>query len=188
MAQQTYNNELPEDSVSKKFIGVVGDDGGQETYALRGLNVTTIDSDKVWDLATASGDGEHATVGAKADAAETDGTQTDSLMAFLKGLVSLQPGTGKFTTATHSTVSVAVASGAALAANANRLCALLQNISDEDIFIKFNMAAVADAGIMIPANGGYYEMSARAGNLHALVINAIHGGSGSKTLLVTEGT
>jgi len=96
-------------------------------------------------------------------------------------------GPGVYTTPTHTAVSVGVASGAALAANANRLYALLVNDSDTTIYIKLGATAVANEGIRLNANGGSYEMSRKSGSLYTGAINAIHGGSGSKVLLVTEG-
>ena len=94
---------------------------------------------------------------------------------------------GVYTTPTHTAVTVTTASGAALAANAVRLYALLINDSDETIYLKLGATAVANEGIRLNANGGNYEMSKKLGNLYTGVINAIHGGTGSKKLLVLEG-
>jgi len=94
---------------------------------------------------------------------------------------------GVYTTPTHTAVVVTTASGIALAANANRLYALLINDSDTVIYINLGATAVANQGIRLNAGGGSYEMSKKLGNLYTGVINAIHGGTGDKTLLVTEG-
>lgn len=89
-------------------------------------------------------------------------------------------------TLTHTAVAVTTASGAALAANGERSYLLLQNISNTDMFIKLGVAAVASEGIKLAA-GDAYEMSPRFANLDTRAVNAIHAGTGSKTLLVSEG-
>lgn len=94
---------------------------------------------------------------------------------------------GAYTTPTHTAVTVTTTSGQALAANANRIYALFQNDSDTAIYLKIAATAVANQGIRLNANGGSYEMSLKAGNLNTGAVNAIHGGTGNKTLLVTEG-
>lgn len=104
--------------------------------------------------------------------------------------LSVVPATGHdgaYTTPTHTVATVTNATGAALGANANRLYALLVNDSDTTIYLKLGVAAAANQGIRLSANGGSYEMSKKAGNLYTGAINAIHAGSGSKALLVTEG-
>ena len=93
----------------------------------------------------------------------------------------------ELTTITHAAVGIGTSSEAALAANEDRLYALLINDSDTTIYIALGATAVANAGIRLNANGGSYEMSKQGGTLYAGAINAIHGGSGDKTLLVTEG-
>lgn len=92
-----------------------------------------------------------------------------------------------YTTPTHTAVNVTTGSGEVLAANANRLYALLVNDSDTVIYIKLGAAAVANQGIRLNAYGGNYEMSAMLGNLYIGAINGIHAGSGNKVLLLTEG-
>jgi len=94
---------------------------------------------------------------------------------------------GAYTAPTHSAATVTSTTGQALAANANRKYALLVNDSDTAIYIKLGAAAVANEGIRLNANGGSYEMSDLHGNLYTGAINAIHGSTGNKTLLVTEG-
>ncbi len=95
--------------------------------------------------------------------------------------------TGAYTTPTHTVATVTTATGAALAANANRLYALLVNDSDTTIYVKLGAAAVANQGIRLNANGGSYEMSKKLGNLYTGAINAIHAGTGNKVLTVLEG-
>ncbi len=92
-----------------------------------------------------------------------------------------------YTTPTHTAVNVTTSSGQVLAANANRLYALLVNGSDAVIYIKLGAAAVLNQGIRINASGGSYEMSAMLGNLYTGAINGIHGGAGNKVLMSTEG-
>lgn len=88
-------------------------------------------------------------------------------------------------TQTHSTAAVGTASLTALAANENRKYALLINDSDTDIYLCFGTPAVTHKGIRLNANGGAHEITAL--NLYKGIITAIHGGTGTKTLLVTEG-
>lgn len=91
-------------------------------------------------------------------------------------------------TSTHTVATVTTESGVALAANGNREYALFINDSpDTVIYLKIGVAAVANEGIRLNAAGGSYEMSRALGNLCQGVVNAIHGGSGDKVLLVTEG-
>lgn len=96
-----------------------------------------------------------------------------------------------FGTAPHTVGSVSTASIIALSANANRRYALFINDSDTVIYLKLGATAVANQGIRL--NGGgtasdRYEMTIGAGNLYTGAVHAIHGGSGTKILLVTEGT
>jgi hypothetical protein len=87
----------------------------------------------------------------------------------------------------HTKVDVTTSSGEVLAANAARSWAILHNISNQDIFLKLGATAVVSEGIII-FDGDCFEISARVGNLFLGAVNAIHGGSGDKALLVTEGT
>ena len=89
-------------------------------------------------------------------------------------------------TVTHTAVTAAATSTAALAANADRQYALLVNDSDAAIYIKLGATAVANQGIRINANGGSYEMSDRIGNMYHGAINCISA-AGGKVLLVSEG-
>jgi len=113
-----------------------------------------------------------------------DGTHAEVL--YLGGGVNLGID-GDYTTSTHTAVTVTTASGAALAANTSRKYALFINDSDTVIYLKLGAAAVANQGIRLNAAGGSYEMTAPMGNLFTGAVNAIHGGTGNKTLLVTEG-
>lgn len=90
-------------------------------------------------------------------------------------------------TPTHSEATVTTASGAALAANHSRRYALMINDSDTDIYIRLGETAVANEGIRINAGGGSYSISPVHGNMFLGAINAIHGGTGNKVLLVLEG-
>jgi hypothetical protein len=92
-----------------------------------------------------------------------------------------------YTTPTHTAVTVAVGTTAALAANADRVYALFVNDADEAIYLKFGAAAAMNTGVRLNANGGSYEMSASLGNLYGGVVNAICA-SGGKVLLVLEST
>ena len=94
---------------------------------------------------------------------------------------------GQYTTPAHTAPSIGTTTTLALAANANRLYALLVNDSDTTIYFKLGEAAVLNTGIRLNANGGSYEISKELGNLYTGIINAIHGGTGSKVLLVAEG-
>ena len=87
----------------------------------------------------------------------------------------------------HSNVSVGTSTTTIAAAKDKRRFLLLQNISDTDIDIKVGAAAVAGEGIRVFANGGNFEMKPGNGNLSTAAVNGIHGGSGNKTMLVTEG-
>jgi hypothetical protein len=91
-----------------------------------------------------------------------------------------------FSTCSHTAVAVAVTTTAAKAANTNRIGLLLVNDSDTTIYIKIGADAVLNQGIRLNANGGSFEMNAALGNLASGAVNAIHGGSSTKALLVTE--
>lgn len=87
----------------------------------------------------------------------------------------------------HSTASIATVSTLALAASESRVYVLLINDSSSDMYLRIGADAVMNEGIRINAEGGSYEMAIPMGNISDLVINAIHGGVGTKTLLVLEG-
>jgi len=92
----------------------------------------------------------------------------------------------------QSSVTVGSASTLISAKNAGRKYLLIQNISDEAVYIKFGEAAVADEGIQIPAVDGDGNVrnviELTVGNEN-LTIQAVYGicASGSKSVLVTEG-
>lgn len=90
-------------------------------------------------------------------------------------------------TLTHTAVNVTTSSASALAANTERDYLLLVNDSDQVIYIKFGGAAVLNQGIRLAASGGAFEASHKFGNLSRAAVFAIHGGSGNKALLITEG-
>lgn len=91
-------------------------------------------------------------------------------------------------TLTHPTpLGVTTTSQQAVAANTNRQYLLLVNDSDTIIYVKVGATAVANQGIRLNAGGGNYEMSQGADNVDTAAVNAIHGGTGTKTLLIAEG-
>lgn len=87
----------------------------------------------------------------------------------------------------HSTVAVAITSTQVATANSARGFLLIVNDSDTSIYCKVGVAAVVNEGIRINANGGSFEMSRSIRNLDIRAVNCIHGGTGTKTALVTEG-
>jgi len=91
-------------------------------------------------------------------------------------------------TITHTAVNVTGTTGQLVAANGSRRYLLLINDSDTDVYINLGAAAVAHQGILLKASGGSFESSAAADLLYTGAINAIHGSSGNKVVLVTEGT
>jgi len=96
-------------------------------------------------------------------------------------------GDGSYTTPTLAVIGVGVASTAVIAANVNRLYALVVNDSDTTIYLSLGAVAIVGSGIRINANGGSYEMSAKLGNLYTGAINGIHGGAGAKDVGTVEG-
>ena len=87
----------------------------------------------------------------------------------------------------HSAISVATTSTEVLPANAARGWVLLVNDSDTVIYCKVGAAAAVNQGVRINASGGSWELGTHFGNLDPRAINCIHGGTGGKTLLATEG-
>lgn len=87
---------------------------------------------------------------------------------------------------THTTASMSASSGTVLAANTNRRYALIINDGTVDVYIKLGATAVANQGIRLNANGGFYELGPSTGNLFHGAINGITA-SGTSTVLVTEG-
>jgi len=89
-----------------------------------------------------------------------------------------------FSTATQTTVAVATTSTVVLAAKSNRTFIILENISDTNIDCSIGKAAVASEGIRLYPNGGNLLLDAK---YPTGAVNCIHGSSGTKSLLVTEG-
>lgn len=87
----------------------------------------------------------------------------------------------------HSVVNVAVTSTQVAAKSSGRSFLLLVNDSDTEIYCTIGVAATLNGGIRINADGGSFEMSRGIKNIDTRVVNCIHGGTGTKTLLVTEG-
>lgn len=91
----------------------------------------------------------------------------------------------KRTAITHSTIAVAVTSTEVVAANATRNFLILENVSDTNMDCKIGTAAVAGAGFRLYANGGSLLLDSK---YPVAAINCIHAGSGTKSLLVSEGS
>jgi len=115
-----------------------------------------------------------------------DGRTYRPLLVDSQGRLKLAP--TAYTTPTHTAVAVATSSTQALAANTARLYALFINDSDTTIYLKLGAAAALNQGIRLNANGGSYEMHPGAQNVYTGAIYAIQGASGTKNLLVLEGT
>lgn len=86
---------------------------------------------------------------------------------------------------THTAVNVASTTATALAANADRSMLLLENDSDTVIYCSFGTAAVLNTGIRLGVSGGAVLIDVRPSQK---LVACIHGGSGNKVLLITEGT
>lgn len=71
-----------------------------------------------------------------------------------------------------------------LSANTRRFFALVQNVSDTDIWIMFGSQNAVGEGIMIPSNGFSFEIDRL--NLWQGSIYAIHNGSTNKTVNVLD--
>lgn len=90
-----------------------------------------------------------------------------------------------FSTATQTTVAVATTTTVALAAKSNRSFLILENISDTNIDCSIGKAAVANEGIRLYPNGGALLLDSK---YPTGAVNCIQGASGTKSLLVTEGS
>lgn len=102
--------------------------------------------------------------------------------------VTAEPsGDGTYDASTHQAVVVGTASTQVLAGNANRRYALFVNDSDEPIYLALGVAAVVNDGVRLNSRGGGYEMNAKVGNLFRGAVHAVHGGTGTKRLLASEG-
>lgn len=87
----------------------------------------------------------------------------------------------------HSTASVGVASGVAMAANPFRDYALFQNDSTALIYLFLGAAAVLNTGIRLNPSGGSYEMSRKLGNLWRGSVRAIATVAASNLLMLQGG-
>ena len=161
-------------------------DNGDGTYAplvyISGVSITDPSG-----LATAANQTTgNAALGTTTGAAVvTDANGT--LQGYLRGLVKLLAARGAYASPTHTAPVVTTDSGTVLAANASRKYALLINDSDAVIYLALGTAAALNQGIRLNANGGSYEMSAAGGNLYTGAVYAIHGSTGDKVVLATEG-
>jgi hypothetical protein len=108
-------------------------------------------------------------------------------MAVRGALANLPVNTDGLAISHASAVAVTTSSTTVLAANPARLYALLVNDSDTTLYLALGDPAVAGRGIRLNAQGGAYEISQLLGNLYTGVITAIHAGTGSKSILPTEG-
>jgi hypothetical protein len=89
---------------------------------------------------------------------------------------------------TSTVVNAATSSTAVLSANAKRRYVLIINDSDTTVYLSVDGAnAAVNKGIRLNANGGSYEMTFPRGNVVFGAVNAIHGSTGNKVLLVNEG-
>ncbi len=83
-------------------------------------------------------------------------------------------------------VNVTVATTPILAANANRKAAVITNDSDTTIYLAIGVAAVANQGIRLNANGGVLVLS-RTGDIFSTeAVNGIHAGVGNKVATAQE--
>jgi len=96
-------------------------------------------------------------------------------------------GDGVIDTPGDTPINVTTTSALCLAAKANRVQALFVNDSDTTIYLRRGAGAAVNQGIRLNVNGGAYEMSQKLGNLYRGPIYAIHGGAGTKRLLVNDG-
>lgn len=87
----------------------------------------------------------------------------------------------------HSVFAVTTGSLEVVAVNKRRVFLLLVNDSDEDIYVSFDVVAALNTGIRLNANGSHLELHSGNRFLDQRAINAIHGGTGTKNLLITEG-
>ena len=93
----------------------------------------------------------------------------------------------EYKTPTHISVNVSSSTSVVLPSNVLRKYTLIMNNSDEPIYLAFGNSAQVNFGICLPTKYSSYEMSAMQGNLYKGVIQAIHSGTGTKQILITEG-
>ena len=96
-------------------------------------------------------------------------------------------GAGIITTPTHTFLGVTAATQQALAANANALMRLFINDGALTIYLACGVPAVANRGIRINANGGWYAMAPKLDNMYRGIVNAISTAAGPTNLLINEG-
>lgn len=97
--------------------------------------------------------------------------------------------TGRYKNATHTEADVAATSTLVLAENNLAQHRMFMNNTSDDIYLMCGAAAELNKGILLAGTKGFsYEMSERLGNLYKGAIYGIHGGSGTKRVLVLEGT
>jgi len=157
-------------SANRNVYGTIRDAAGNE----RGVNVTSGNSLQA-DLTTIAGTGAvtgHGTAtGALRVELPTDGTGL--VNAAQNGTWTVQPGNTANTTAwlvkqdvsssaTESSVNDTATSTTILASNSARKMALVENTSTADLYIRFSSSAATTSiggySVIIPANGGYYEL------------------------------
>ena len=85
---------------------------------------------------------------------------------------------------------ITTTSGTVLAANQYRRFLRLQNDSDTVIYVAIGgTAAFVNSGIRLPVNGDQpFSLTVGKGNVYTGPVHAIQGGSGTKILLVVEGS
>ena len=86
--------------------------------------------------------------------------------------------------ATTAKIDVTSDGQVTLAANADRICAVLVNDSDTDLYIKLGDTPAVGTGIKLNAYGGSFAIT--AANLYTGIITAICASAEAKALLVTE--
>lgn len=87
-----------------------------------------------------------------------------------------------------SAVNCTTSASQLVAANSLRQLLVIQNVSDTDVFLKFDESAteVTTAnGILLSSAGGKFTLSSGR-NEHVYAVRGIHGGSGNKELRIQE--
>lgn len=87
-------------------------------------------------------------------------------------------------TGTSTGVNVTTSNAEVLATNPTRKTATFVNDSDEVIYLALAGTAAVNQGIRLNASGGSYEINYT--NRFTGAVNAIHGGTGNKVLVITE--
>lgn len=112
-----------------------------------------------------------------------------ALLVVIAAVLMTAPASAQTPTVAHAAIDCGTSSTAALAAAVlptSRLSFKLVNDSDTVIYISEDGAAAAvNAGVRLNASGGSYVSDVSASQN---AINCIHGGSGTKKLLVTSST